>query len=429
MINKEHSSKVINAWAFYDWANSVYPLVITSTIFPIYYLSVTSSGNSDLVNFLGFKVVNSALYTYAISFSYLIIAIISPILSGIADSKGNKKTFMKLFCYFGAFSCSSMYLFDIDTLWLGIAAMILASIGFSGSMIFYNAYLPEITVPSKYDIVSAQGFMMGYIGSSLLLIFNLSMILYPEIYGITDKSLPAKISFLLTGIWWFGFAQITFYYLPNTTFDKNWNIKVLLNGYAELKKVWINLKQEKNLNKFLLSFFFYNMGVQTVMYVATLFGDKELKLRSSELIISILIIQFVAIGGAYLFSSLSKKIGNIRMLIAAVIIWIGVCVGAYFVYDVLEFYMLATVVGVIMGGIQALSRSTFAKLLPPSKENSSYFSFYEITEKFSIMIGTVSFGLIEHVTGNMRNSIFALILFFIFGLILLIRLRNISINS
>jgi len=423
---KIQNSKLINAWAFYDWANSVYPLVITSTIFPIYYNSVTSSNGSDVVHFLGFDFVNTALYSYALSFSFLIATILSPILSGIADFKGNKKSFMQFFCYLGAVSCSLMYFFDGTNLWLGLLTMMLASIGFSGSLIFYNAYLPEITVSEKYDEVSARGFAMGYIGSSLLLIFNLTMVMKPEWYGITVDSLPAKISFVLVGIWWMGFAQVTFHYLPKVERTTASDVNVLSKGFSELKGVWEKVRTQVNLKVFLFSYFFYNMGVQTVMYAAVLFGDKELQLESGQLITSILIIQFVAIAGAYLFSAFSKQVGNIKALILAVMIWVVICVGAYFVYSAIGFYVLAFVVGMVMGGIQSLSRSTYSKLLPQKGEHNSYFSFYDIIEKMAIVIGMASFGFIEDMTGSMRNSIIALIIFFVLGLISLFRLRNLE---
>ncbi|PCH65107.1 MAG: MFS transporter [Bacteroidetes bacterium] len=420
---KTNNSRLINAWAFYDWANSVYPLVITSTIFPIYFNSITSTENSDIITLFGHDFVNTALYSYALSFSFLIIALISPILSGIADYKGNKKSFMKFFCYLGAVSCSSMCFFDSSNLWLGLTSMILASIGFSGSLIFYNAYLPEITTPDNFDRVSAKGFSLGYIGSSLLLIFNLTMILYPEIYGITDDSFPARFSFVLVGVWWVGFAQITFKYLPEGSVEHELKENILSKGYGELKRVWNELVHQLNLKTYLFAFFFYNMGVQTVMYAAVLFGDKELKLESGQLITSILIIQFIAIGGAYLFSNLSDKFGNIKALTWSVLIWIGICIAAYFVYEANEFYMLAAMVGLVMGGIQSLSRSTYAKFLPKDREQNAYFSFFDITEKLAIVLGMFCFGLIEDITGDMRNSVIALTLFFVVGLILLLRVK------
>ncbi len=424
MIQKDNK-KLINAWALYDWGNSAYNLVITSTIFPIYYSAVTAGKQTDKVNFFGFEVVNTSLYAYAVSFSFLLVAILSPFLSGISDYTGSKKGFMMFFTVIGATACSALYFFTGANIEYGILIFVLASMGYSASLVFYNAYLPEIASPQKQDKVSAKGFAFGYLGSSILLIFNLMMILNPGWFGIDTEGLPARISFLLVGVWWIGFASITFYYLPKNIFNKKPESKYLLNGYKELRKVWIQIKSESALASFLTSFFFYTMGVQTVMYVAALFGEKELKLESAQLITTILIIQFVGIFGAYLFSFLSRKMGNLKAIMTAIVIWIGICIAAYFVYTANEFYAIAFCVGMVMGGIQALSRSTYSKMLPPTQDHASFFSFFDVSEKIAIVLGTASYGLIEQLTGNMRNSIIMLIVFFIIGLFLLVRTQRI----
>jgi MFS transporter, UMF1 family len=418
--------KIITAWSFYDWANSAYNLVITSTIFPIYYLAVTKTDAGNKVYFLGREYTNTTLYDYALSIAFLAVAVISPLLSGIADYSGSKKRFMQFFCYLGAISCCGMYFFTgLENLWIGMLTIILACIGYSGSIVFYNAFLPEIADPSDHDRVSAKGFAMGYIGSSLLLIVNLAMVMKPEFFGIASAGIATRISFLTVGLWWILFAQITFYYLPNNVYNHQPEGHYLFNGYLELRKVWKELKQHKQLAKFLSAFFVYNMGVQTVMLIATLFGSKELKLESSQLIIVVLVIQFVAILGAYLFSFVSGKKGNIFTLQASVIIWIGVCIAAYFVYTATNFYIIAGIVGLVMGGIQSLSRSTYSKMLPETEDHASYFSFYDVTEKLCIVCGMALFGLIEQLSESMRNPILALILFFIVGFILLLRIPKI----
>lgn len=415
--------KIINAWAMYDWANSVYSLTITTAVFPIYFINVTTSGESDLVTFMGREFRNSALYSYCLSVSFLFIALLSPLLSGIADSSGSKKGFMKFFAWLGGTACMGLYFFDGSaTLWIGVLCFMLASIGYSGSIVFYNSYLPEIAEPADQDKVSARGFALGYVGSSLLLIFNLLMIMQPGWFGIAEgTTLPARISFLVVGLWWIGFAGYTFYYLPSNVYRKRREGHYLLHGYMELRKVWHELKKLKYLTRFLLSFFFYNMGVQTVMYVATIFGEKEIKLGTAELITIVLIIQFVAIGGAFLFSTLSAKLGNFRALMIAIFIWIAICVSAYNLYSPGAFYVLAFVVGMVMGGIQSLSRSTYSKMLPETQDHASYFSFYDVCDKFGLVLGTASYGLIEELTGSMRNSVLALILFFVVGLLFLLR--------
>lgn len=412
------SKKIQNAWAMYDWANSVYSLVITSTIFPVYFNSVTKGLNPvDKVDFFGFQIINTVLYSYSISFSFLIIAITSPILSGIADASGKKLQFMKFFAYLGSFSCIALFFFDGNNLEWGICFSVLASVGYAGSIVFYNAYLPEITSPDKYDILSAKGFALGYIGSVILLVVNLLMIQFPSWFMLSDGGMAARLSFLITGVWWAGFSQIPFRVLPQNPYGKDIKKEFLLKGYQEIRKVWNEVKQIKVMYRFLASFFFYSMGVQTVMYLAATFGDKELGLPGDQLILTILIIQVVAIGGSFLFAYISERFGNKISLVIMVLIWVGICGGAYFVYTVYEFFALAFVVGLVMGGIQALSRSTFSKLIPRNTtEHASYFSFYDVTEKLAIVLGTFSYGFIEQMTGSMRNSTLSLGIFFLVGL-------------
>lgn len=417
--------RIHRAWSMYDWANSAYNLVITSTIFPAYYTAVTTvkEGDkiiSDKVNFLDINITNTALFDYAVAFAYLVIALISPILSSIADYKGNKKSFMRLFCYLGSVACCGLYFFKGTTLEWGIICFVLAAIGYCGSLVFYNAFLPEIAVEADRDKVSAQGYSYGYIGSVLLQLVCFVFVFKPEWFDITDDSQPARISFLLVGIWWFAFSHITFSALPKgQPMTAHREHSLLVNGFHELKKVWNQVKQLSVLRTYLGAFFVYSMGVQTVMLAATIFGSKELKLETGQLIMTILIIQLVAIAGAYIMAKLSEKFGNLKVLLAVVLIWIGVCIYAYFITTAVQFYIIATVVGLVMGGIQSLSRSTYSKLMPETKDTASFFSFYDVTEKVAIVIGMFSFGFIEEFTGSMRNSILALLCFFAVGAVIL----------
>lgn len=426
----KHSKKKLHvAWSMYDWANSAYNLVITSTIFPVYYIAVTGDNNDDThdyISFFGWEVINSSLLNYAIAAAYLIIAFLSPILSSIADIKGNKKRFLQLFCVIGSLACCSMFFFKGSNIEFGIIMAILAAIGYCGSLVFYNAYLPEIADVEEQDKLSAQGFAYGYIGSVILQLICLAFVFY----GFEDSSLAPRISFFLVGIWWLGFAQITFRVLPNRKSRiKETQTSIFSKGFKELKIVWAQLKHITVLRKFLSAFFFYSMGVQTVMLAAAEFGSKEIKkekdglmvpMEAQDLIITILLIQLVAIAGAMIMSKLSRKIGNINVLIITVLFWIGICGAAYFTYNATQFYLLAVAVGLVMGGIQSMSRSTYSKLLPKTIDTTSFFSFYDVTEKIAIVIGMFSFGFIEHITGDMRNAIFALAVFFIIGLIFLL---------
>lgn len=417
--------RIINGWAMYDWANSAYNLVITSTIFPFYFLAVTHTPeHGDKVTFLGFTVINSALSNYALSFAYLLIACLSPILSSVADYRGNKKRFMQFFCYMGALSCSMLFFFKQDTLLLGIICFVLAAVGYCGSMVFYNAYLPEIASPAEQDRVSARGFAFGYVGSVILQVICLVFILKPEWFGFTDASFAPRLSFLLTGLWWVGFAQVTFRRLPAPAQPRGERRHILAHGFRELQGVWRQLKGQPLLKRFLAAFFFYSMGVQTVMLVSATFAEKTLHLSADQLIITILLIQLVAIIGAWLMALFSGKAGNLPTLQVVVFIWAGICLAAYFVSSVTQFYLLASLVGLVMGGIQSLSRSTYSKFLPPTRDTASYFSFYDVTEKVAIVIGTFSFAFMEQWTGNIRNSVLPLIAFFLLGYLLLVFARR-----
>ncbi len=422
-IETSTDKKIHRAWAMYDWANSAYNLVITSTIFPAYYDYVTSHDNGKFVGenvqFFGHTIKNSALFTYSLAVAYLIIAFLSPILSSIADFKGNKKTFMRLFCYLGSFACCGLYFFTRATLDMSILLFILAAVGYCGSLVFYNAYLPEIALPHEQDKVSAQGFSYGYIGSVLLQIVCFLFVLKPEWFGITDTTFAPRLSYLLVGIWWMTWSQITFIKLPKSKpSDKKSEHNLISNGFHELNKVWKQVKSMPVLKTFLGAFFFYSMGVQTVMMAATLFGSKVLHLEATQLIATILVIQVVAIAGAYLMAKLSEKFGNLQVLLFVVVIWIGVCIAAYFTTTAIQFYIIAAVVGLIMGGIQSLSRSTYSKLMPETKDTASFFSFYDVTEKVAIVIGMGSFAFIDSKL-DMRHSIIALIVFFFLGIIVL----------
>jgi len=409
-----NNKKIISAWTFYDWANSVYPLVITTAIFPIFYEAVVPQS----VDFFNFNFINTELYSYIISLSFIIVALLSPILSGIADYTGNKEKFMKFFCYLGSLSCISLFFFSAEHIELSMVSVLLASIGFWGSLVFYNAYLPEIATPDLHDKISAQGFSKGYIGSSLLLIICLVLI---QGFGV-----DARYSFILTGLWWMGFSQITYARLPNNVYNRKPIGNIFFKGFSELNKVWNELKQMKQLKRYLAAFFVYSMGVQTVMIMAIFFGTKEISWadeasKTTGLIVSVLIIQFIAIPGAYLMANLSSKVGNIKALGANIFIWIGICIAAYaFVRTPLHFYGIAGIVGFVMGGIQSLSRSTYSKLLPDTQDHASYFSFYDVVEKIGIVIGTFMFGFIEGFTGDLRKSILGLIVFFVIGFLLLL---------
>ena len=426
------SKKLINAWAFYDWANSVYSLVISSAIFPIYFGALFSEINT--ISFLSYDIKNTAVISFVTASAFLIVSFISPILSGIADYIGNKKKFMKFFVYLGSVSCIGLYWFELETIYLGLLFYFLALIGLWSSIVFYNSYLPDIAFPEQQDRVSARGYSFGYIGSVTLLLFNLVMVMQPELFGIegskSEASMTAmKYSFISVGIWWALFSQYSFYYLPKSNHEVKVTKDIFWNGYKELNLVWRQLKGLVRIRRFLPAFFLYSMALQTVMLVAAYFGEEEISWANSDektvgLIVSILLIQIVAIFGAILTARASERFGNIPVLITINFIWVGLCVIAYYTRTPLQFYYVAGFVGLVMGGLQSLSRSTYSKLLPKTIDTTSFFSFYEITEKIGIVLGMVCFGLVDHISGSMRNGILFFIIFFILGALMLLRVPN-----
>jgi len=426
------NKKLIHAWAFYDWANSVYSLVISSAIFPIFYGALTiikdSDGNkiSDTVTFLGINFNNDSLISYVTACAFLMVSILSPFLSGIADYVGNKKNFLKFFCYLGAISCIGLFWFSLDHLWFGLLCYFLALIGFWSSLVFYNSYLPDIAYTDQQDKASAKGFSLGYIGSVVLLVLCLVMILKYDWFGFEDEGLPTRLSFVLTGIWWIGFSQYTYYYLPKGNKKAKLTNDVLFNGFKELRGIWERIKENKSLKRYLIAFFVYSMAVQTIMLIATYFGIEELEWGNQDpttgLIVSILLIQLVAVAGATLTSRLAIKYGDVKILIFINLIWIAICGYAYFITTPVQFYFAAASVGLVMGGIQSLSRSTYSKMLPENAlDTASYFSFYDVAEKIGIVIGMSLYGYVAQVTGSVRNAILFLVIFFIAGVILLMR--------
>jgi UMF1 family MFS transporter len=425
------SKKLLNAWAFYDWANSVYSLVIASAVFPIFYGALFKEAGVETVEVFGGAIRRTPLISYTTAAAFLLVAILSPLLSGIADYVGNKKNFMKFFCYLGALSCIGLYFFDLDYIHTSLLFYFFGLVGFWGSLVFYNSYLPDVAHKEQQDSISAKGYSLGYIGSVILLIFNLCMVMYPQLFGLGEggdaSMLAMKISFLTVGIWWIAFSQYSFYHLPKGNKNSEKISKhVLFNGFKELRTVYHSLTENLRLKRYLLAFFVYSMAVQTVMLVATYFGEQEIAWGGDDaktlgLIGSILIIQIVAVLGAFLTSRSSRRFGNINTLIVINVIWVVICIVAFFITEPIQFYATAGFVGLVMGGIQSLSRSTYSKFLPETKDTTSYFSFYDVAEKIGIVIGMLLYGFIDQITGSMRNSILFLVIFFIAGVVLLLR--------
>lgn len=405
----------------YDWANSVHSLSVATALFPMYWNFITNDGE-DIIHLLGLDFKASSLYAFSLSFAFLVIALINPLLSGFADKKGNKRRYMRFFVFLGGLSCIGMYFFDASTIPLGILMLVFSIMGYAGSLVFYNAYLPEIAKPEEFDKLSARGFALGYVGCVILLILNLIMINNYASFGLENELHAIRVSFVTVGIWWIGFSFIPLKILPDDTKEK---VKVgFWDGYKRSKEIFKRVLANGGMRGFLGSFFFYAMGVQTVMYMAALFGKEELDIPTDKLIMTILLIQLLGIVGAYFYAFLSSKIGGIKTLISILVIWILVCFFAYNTYTVNQFYGIAIMVGFVMGGVQSLSRSTYTKFLPKDEEHNSYYSFYELTEKIAIVLGTLSYGLIDQITGSMRQSVIALSAFFLVGIVMLLLLER-----
>lgn len=414
-----YSKKVQKAWTMYDWANSVYSLVITTTIFPIFYNAMTTVREedgtlvSDVVSFWGMEFLNTQLYSYVLATSFLVIIFLSPLLSGMADYAGKKLTFLKIFCYVGAVGCASMFFFNPAHLEWSMGSLFLANLGFWGSLGFYNAYLPEIAPPEEHDKLGARGYVMGYIGSVTLLLICLAFIM-----GIGSHL--TKWAFVLVGVWWVSWAQPAFRKLPSNPHNTRPEGNLLTQGFKELRGVAKDLKGKLHLTRYLGSFFVMSMAIQTIMLMATSFGIKEVQLTTAELIVATLLVQIVAIPGAFFVAWCSGKVGNVKALGGCILAWCAVCVYAYWFASTKEgFYLAAGVIGFMMGGTQSLNRSTYSKLIPETEDNASYFSFYEVLEKSGLVIGMFGWGYIEGVTGSMRNSILALVGLFLIAFTIL----------
>ena len=414
---KRGDKRVIRGWVMYDWANSVYQLTISSAVFPVYYNMVTRTGNDFTVSFFGLKVVNTVLYSWTIAMAYFIMAVLSPMLSSMADYTGRRRAFMEFFTWMGALSCGALFFFDRSNIEFGIIAFGLGTVGYGGSLVYYNSFLPVIAAPDEQDRISAQGYSMGYIGSVILLLFNLLIIMKPGWFGIAAGSgLPARLSFLSVFLWWIGFSRITFSRLPKFTYRRRKNHEsVLLNGYQELIVVFRSVRSSPRLRLYLPGFFFVMMGLLTTMFMAATYGEKQLGLNETVLIPTILAIQLVGVFGAWAFSKLSGIMGNLPALIVSVAAWILIIIGAYFISGAIGFITVAFFIGIVMGGSQSLARSTYSKMLPETTDHTSYFSFYDVMEKMATVFGTFSFGIIEAITGSMRNSVLAIETFFIIG--------------
>lgn len=418
----KNDKKTINGWAFFDWANSAFALVVSTAVFPPFFAETAP----EFMNLFGAEVNSNSMYSYSVSVAYLVLAFLVPFLSGIADYSGRRKKMLMFFTVLGALSCMSLYFFNgAERSLFALTAFILGTVGFGGGIVFYNSYLPEIATEDKHDEISAKGYAYGYVGSVFMLLLILFMIQKPDIFGI-DSTMAIRVGFVLVGFWWLGFGFFSFTRLPKDV-NKKLDGSVLMKGVKEVQNVWHMIKADSNILKFLGSYFFFIAGVNVVIYLASVFAKEVLGFGQSKLIILILLLQFLAAVGAYLFAFVSKKFGNKLALLIQIVIWIGICVGAYFTTGSTFFFVLSGFVGLVFGGIQSLSRSTYSKMI---KDNTialtSYFSFYDVLTKVAIVAGTFVFGIVNQITGNMRYSILALSVFFVIAFFIMIRVKTVD---
>ena len=413
-VRRNHPA-TIRSWCMYDWANSVYSLLITSTLFPVYFnrIAKNAAGGPE-VDFFGWKVLSPALFSFSVSFSFLLAGLLSPILSAYADLSGFRKHFLLFFCLMGSLACSLLYFFTGDQLELGMSLFVMAALGYSSSIVFYNSFLPDIATPDQYERVSARGFALGYAGSVLLLILILSP-LFVVPGAAASMDLICRLGFVITGIWWMGFGWHAVSGLPASSGGTGMFFS-LTPVVKRLKSALQICLSTAGLPRFLSGFFFMNMGVQTIMYLAAIFGEAELKLSSEKLIVTILILQLVAILGAWFFARVSIRLQPLTTLLFACLIWSAICVAAYFVRTEVQFYAVAAAVGLVMGGSQSLLRSTFTHYLPASEQGKSVlYGLYDLLEKFSIVLGTLVFGMLNQLSGSMRIPALVLVIFFLAG--------------
>jgi MFS transporter, UMF1 family len=420
--------RVIRGWVMYDWSNSVYQLTITTAIFPLYFAAITSNGGSYVVSFFGAEVINTVLYSWTIASAFLLVAVLSPLLSSMADYTGRRKTYMKIFTWIGALGCALLFFFDKNHIELGVIAFGLGTFGYAGSIVFYNSFLPVIAKPEDHDRISARGYSMGYLGGVILLLMQLVVIQKPAWFGLSpDSDLQFRIAFLTVGLWWIGFSQITFTRLPKYVYKKRKGREnVFFNGYKELGNVYRQIRKSNALSLYLISYFFFMMGVLSVMYMAASFGKKEVGLDDNIMIPTLILIQLIAMGGAWSFARLSGRIGNLKALMVSLVAWTLVCIGAYYITNAAGFITAAFFIGIVMGGTQSLARSTYSKMLPETTDHTSFFSFYDVMEKLASAGGTFCFGLIEAITGNMRASVVAIGVFFLIGLSIILIILKLS---
>jgi MFS transporter, UMF1 family len=413
----------IFGWTMYDWASSAFSTTVVSVFLGPYLSAIakTAADANGLIYFLGVPIRYDSLFPYCVSISVALQVFFLPILGGITDYSHLRKRMLMTFATIGAIASILLFFSTASTLWLSALLFITANLAFGASIVFYNAYLPSIASEDQRDRVSSLGFALGYAGGGILLLLNLILFLLSDKLGI-DQGLAVRISLASAGVWWLLFSQITFRTLRSRRAVRRIppGDSLLTIGFKQLGNTFRQIREFPETVRYLIAYLIYNDGIQTVIVVATLFGSEELHMDNTSLILVILLVQVVAFFGALFFGWLAGQIGTKRAIILSLVVWSGVVIyAAVALQSVAEFWVLSTVVAIVLGGSQALSRSLFSDMIPDGRE-AEFFSFYEISDRFTSIFGPLIFGLANQLTGSLRAGIFSLVILFVVGLGILI---------
>lgn len=414
------------AWYFYDWANSAFPTTVL-TVFIGPYLTTLAKAAADRDGFvypLGVKVAPESFFPYVVSLSVLLQVVFLPLLGAVADYSHFKKQMLGFFAYIGAFATMAMYFLQSTDYLLGGVLFIVANLSFGASVVFYNAFLIDIAGLEERDHVSSMGWALGYIGGGILLTLNLLLLAKSTEVGLSIAT-AVRINLASAGVWWAIFTVVPLTVLKQRQPPKQLppGEHYLIVGVRQFRDTLSKIRLHREAMLFLIAYLVYNDGIQTVVSLASVFGQEELGLSITSLATAILLVQFVGFFGAILFNYIARAISAKRAIIISLLIWIGTLVYAYaFLKTTRDFYVMAAAIAIVLGGSQALSRSVYSLMIPQGHE-SEYFGIYEISDRGTSWLGPLLFGLALQLTGSYRVAILSLIVFFVVGLLVLLRVN------
>jgi UMF1 family MFS transporter len=410
---RDHA-RTVRAWCLYDWANSAFAATVMAALYPPFFRSLAVAGGLS-------ESRATAAWGYTASIALAIVAVSAPVLGAIADHTGTRKRFLGTFAVVGVAATAS-FTFNGDDTWLLAAGLyILANIGFAGGNVFYESLLPSVASPVELDRVSARGYALGYLGGGILLVVNALWVVQPRLFGMPDAGTAVRAAFLSVAVWWALFSMPLFRRVPEPPADPRPGAPTnpVAAGFGRLAVTFREIRRYRHLLVFLVAFWIYNDGISTIIKMATAYGD-EIGIGVPDMIAALAITQFVGFPFALLFGRLGERIGTKSAILLALAIYAVICVGGFFMTTPLHFYLLATAVGTVQGGSQALSRSLFAAMVPRHK-TAEFFGFFGASGKFAGIFGPLLFAVISQLTGESRLSIVALIVFFLVGGMVLTR--------